>query len=137
MSSCIKLNTNYTNNMSISRFVPKCPSCQSMLRVARLSCPSCSLQLEGQFEIPPLLRLSADDLAFVERFVRASGSLKEVAKLEGKSYPTIRNRLNAVIEALDAGANDPDVMRGKILDAIAAGDLSPEEGARQLEEIRR
>ena len=104
------------------------------MEVTRLSCPGCALQLEGQFEIPPLLRLPADDLRFIERFVRASGSLKEVAKLEGKSYPTIRNRLNAVIASLDVGES-PDAQRARILDGIAAGDISPGEGARQLKEI--
>jgi hypothetical protein len=123
--------------MSRPKFVPQCPSCQAVLEVTRLSCSSCHLQVEGHFAIPPLLRLPPDDLRFVERFVRASGSLKEVAKLEGKSYPTIRNRLDAVIAKLDHAPDPPDARRARILDGIAAGTITPEEGALQLKEIAR
>lgn len=44
--------------------------------------------------------LSADDLAFVKRFVLASGSLKEMAKVYGVSYPTVRLRLDRLIEKI-------------------------------------
>ena len=42
--------------------------------------------------------LSEEDLAFVKRFVLASGSLKEIAKVYGISYPTVRLRLDRLIE---------------------------------------
>jgi hypothetical protein len=41
--------------------------------------------------------LSDDDLAFVKRFVLASGSLKELAQAYGISYPTVRLRLDRLI----------------------------------------
>ena len=43
-------------------------------------------------------QLSDEDLAFVKRFVLASGSLKELARSYGVSYPTIRLRLDRLIE---------------------------------------
>jgi hypothetical protein len=93
------------------------------------------VQLEGQFTIPPLLRLAPEDLAFVESFVRASGSLKEVAKQQGKSYPTIRNRLDGIIASLDAETTDRAKERTRILDAIAAGEIDAAEGVRLLREL--
>jgi len=42
--------------------------------------------------------LSEEDLAFVKRFVLASGSLKEMAKAYGITYPTVRLRLDRLIE---------------------------------------
>ncbi|MEM7755793.1 MAG: DUF2089 family protein [Planctomycetota bacterium] len=42
--------------------------------------------------------LSDEDLAFVKRFVLASGSLKAIAEVYGVSYPTVRTRLNTLIE---------------------------------------
>lgn len=42
--------------------------------------------------------LGDEDLAFVKRLVLASGSLKEVAKSYGISYPTVRLRLDRLIE---------------------------------------
>src|SRR5688572_25298438 len=41
--------------------------------------------------------LSDEDLAFVKRFVLASGSLKELAAAYGISYPTVRLRLDRLI----------------------------------------
>jgi hypothetical protein len=44
--------------------------------------------------------LGEEDLAFVKRFILASGSLKEVAAEYGISYPTIRLRLDRLIEKI-------------------------------------
>ena len=44
--------------------------------------------------------LSDEDLAFIKRFVLASGSLKEMAAIYGVSYPTIRLRLDRLIEKI-------------------------------------
>ncbi len=45
-----------------------------------------------------LTRLSDEDASFIKRFVLASGSLKELAKAYGISYPTVRLRLDRLIE---------------------------------------
>jgi hypothetical protein len=78
----------------------RCPSCSEGLKVKRLICESCATEIEGDFELPDLARLSADDQQFVAAFVKTSGSLKDMAKLLKLSYPTIRNRLNDIIERL-------------------------------------
>lgn len=54
--------------------------------------------------------LEDEDLAFVKRFLLASGSLKEVAENYGVSYPTVRLRLDRVIQKV------------RILDDATAGD---------------
>jgi hypothetical protein len=95
------------------------------------------MHLDGQFELPPLLGLSAAELEFVVRFVRASGSLKEMAKLEGLSYPTIRSRLNDLIARLDALHTGTGLGEHEILDAVAAGKLTAAQGAAKLKEIKR
>lgn len=41
--------------------------------------------------------LEPEDLAFLKRFVLASGSLKETAETYGISYPTVRLRLDRLI----------------------------------------
>ena len=113
-----------------------CPSCSSALEVQCLVCPSCDSRLEGRFEIPALLSLPPDDLTFVVQFVRSSGSLKEMAKLRGQSYPTIRNRLNDIISRLQPISPTADLRRHEILDAIAKGELTVAEATRQLEAIK-
>jgi hypothetical protein len=52
--------------------------------------------IEGHFEVPPLARLAAEDQTFVIAFVRCHGSIKQMEKFFGVSYPTIKNRLNRI-----------------------------------------
>jgi hypothetical protein len=119
----------------MAQLTTRCPSCSEQLKAVRLVCPGCSVALEGDFELPALLQLTADDLDFVLNFVRVSGSLKEMAALRGQSYPTIRNRLNEIIAKLDARAESTDKRRHRILDAIAKGKLSVKQAAQKLKEL--
>lgn len=107
-----------------------------MLEIEKLKCPSCATHLDGRFELPPLLRLSAEDLEFIIGFVRASGSLKEVARLRRQSYPTIRNRLDEVIAHLEAALDAKRDTQRAILDAIAEGSMSVAEATRRLKEAK-
>lgn len=75
-----------------------CPSCNNQLKVKSLICEQCGTEIHGQYELPPLARLRGDDQTFILEFMKASGSLKEMAKLLGLSYPTVRNRLDEIIE---------------------------------------
>jgi len=54
--------------------------------------------VNGHFDLPALARLSSDDQQFIIEFVKKSGSLKEMSKSLGFSYPTVRNMLNDLIE---------------------------------------
>ncbi len=119
----------------MARLVSNCPACSSELKVTRLSCASCQMQLDGQFEVPPLLQLPPDELEFVVEFVKHSGSLKEMAALRGLSYPTIRNQLDAIIARLKVRHDGGDRKRHEILDAIAKGQLSAKQGAKRLKEL--
>lgn len=120
---------------SSSPIVSSCPGCQAHLNVTRLSCTQCSIQLEGAFAIPLLSRLSAADQAFVLSFVRSSGSLKAMSAQLGQSYPTIRARLNTIIAQLEDEGPDVEALRHEVLDAIASGEVTPEEGAKRLREL--
>jgi hypothetical protein len=102
---------------------------------ARLTCRSCDTALEGKFEIPILLQLSSDDLAFVTAFVRSSGSLKAMAQLLGISYPTVRNRLDEILQKLDALERGIDKRRHAILDALENGKLTAEAAAEELKKV--
>jgi len=77
-----------------------CPGCQSQLKVKSLSCNQCGTEVIGRYDLPPLACLPQDDQAFVLNFVKCSGSLKEMAKQLGLSYPTVRNMLDDIIERL-------------------------------------
>lgn len=79
-----------------------CPSCDDRLVVKRLRCETCETEVEGLYPLPPLSSFSQEDQAFVLQFIKASGSLKEMAKLMKVSYPTVRNKLNEIIEKIEA-----------------------------------
>jgi hypothetical protein len=82
-----------------------CPACNSQLKVKSLICEKCDTEIQGQYELSPLASLSPDDQEFILGFMKASGSLKDLAKLHGLSYPTIRNRLDEIIERVKQAEN--------------------------------
>jgi hypothetical protein len=115
--------------------VVRCPSCEGELLATRLACRSCETALDGQFEIPALLQLSPEDLAFVTAFVRSSGSLKAMAQLLGVSYPTVRHRLDEILGRLDDLERGTDRRRHEILDALETGKLTAKAAAEQLKKV--
>lgn len=83
-----------------------CPSCENSLIVSQLSCPSCETIISGKYSLPILLQLKTEELNFILEFVLSGGSLKDIAKKLGKSYPTVRNKLDDIIEKLNNLKND-------------------------------
>ena len=78
-----------------------CPSCEKPLVVSQLSCPVCETAISGNYSLPVLLKLSAEDQDFLFEFILTSGSLKKMAAKMEKSYPTVRNKLDDIIEKID------------------------------------
>lgn len=78
----------------------QCPACDSPLRVGRLFCGQCNTEVCGSFELPVLAKLTEKEQQFVVDFIKSSGSLKDMAKNLGVSYPTVRNVLDDLIEKL-------------------------------------
>jgi hypothetical protein len=112
-------------------FQAKCPSCSQPLKLARLSCPGCSVRFEGEFELSPLARLSPEDQSFVIVFIRHHGTIKKMESIFNISYPTVKNRLNAIAAALDRDfeAPSPNLY---VLEQIARGEISVEEALNKL-----
>jgi hypothetical protein len=78
----------------------RCPSCAQHLYVTALTCPSCSTQVTGNYALPLLARLTLEEQQFILDFFLQSGSLKEMAKRMNKSYPTVRNKVDDLIEKI-------------------------------------
>lgn len=115
--------------MDISKAI--CPDCKEPLGVTRLECPTCKLTLEGDFEVSPVGKLSSEDQAFVIAFVRHHGSLKKMEGLFGISYPTVKNRLNAIAAALDKNFENPSPNL-YVLEQLSRGQLTVEEALEKL-----
>ncbi|HEX4141770.1 MAG TPA: DUF2089 family protein [Candidatus Methylacidiphilales bacterium] len=77
-----------------------CPSCAGKLAVKRLHCEKCATEVEGLYPLPALASLAREDQEFILAFIKSSGSLKEMAALLKVSYPTVRNRLDDIIDQL-------------------------------------
>ncbi|ANH79784.1 hypothetical protein A8C56_01285 [Niabella ginsenosidivorans] len=77
-----------------------CPSCKSPLKVSQLKCEACSTQVSGLYELPLYLKLSQEEQGFIMEFFLASGSIKEMARQAGTSYPTMRNKMDDMIEKI-------------------------------------
>ena len=119
----------------MAKLVSRCPSCDLDLNVTQLSCSGCGTNLDGTFEIPALLRLPSEDLAFVTAFVRSSGSLKAMAARDGTSYPTVRNRLDEIIAKIDHLEKHVQQRRHDILDALENGRLTATAAEKELRKV--
>jgi hypothetical protein len=124
--------------------IGRCPICQGDLAVTRLLCQSCGTAVEGEFHLGPLQRLNQEQVRFVESFIRARGSLKDVGIELNMSYPTVNSRLNDILLALGYGdrvkVSEPQEgslsaeRRREILTQVQEGNLSAAEAARMLRE---
>jgi hypothetical protein len=79
----------------------KCPSCENHLQVKQLYCENCQTEVTGLYSLPVISQLPAEDQKFILDFVKASGSLKNMAQNMKLSYPTVRNRLDEIIGKID------------------------------------
>jgi hypothetical protein len=66
------------------------------IEIERVRLRTSQVAIEGRFELPPLAQIAAEDQIFVAAFVRCHGSIKQMEKYFGVSYPTIKNRLNRI-----------------------------------------
>jgi len=112
-----------------------CPYCGSAMSVTRMSCHKCGVAVEAAFPSPRLGNLPIEHQRFIEMFVLASGSLKEIAAQTGVSYPTVRSRLDKVIEALRNEIAKTHQVKGTILDAAGEGKMTAEQAARLIKGI--
>jgi hypothetical protein len=90
------------------------------------------IAIEGRFALPPLAKLTAADQLFVTAFVRSHGSIKEMEALFGISYPTVKNRLNAISAQLPFVDVDPPSPGKDVLDQLDKGEISVEEALTKL-----
>lgn len=113
-----------------------CPVCGEILNVRRLHCPHCDTTIEGHFNMGRLSRLDAEQLHFVETFLRCEGTIKRVEKELGISYPTVRARLEEVIQTMgfevisdyaEQSTRLSDAERRQVLTRLDSGEITSEE----------
>ena len=111
----------------------------SPFTIERVRLPS-GIAIEGPFDLPVLAQLPLEDQLFVVAFVRSHGSIKEMERLFGVSYPTIKARLNRLAERLGPAvevevssvppAASPDSRA--VLDRLERGEISVQQALKEL-----
>ena len=104
--------------------------------IERVKLADSGIAIEGEFELPPLLELSAEDQVFLAAFVRSHGSIKKMEQFFGVSYPTIKNRLNKIAERLEFVEIDSEPVQDSVIDRLERGEISVEEALQNLKEER-
>lgn len=113
--------------------VSRCPICEDKMDVTKLHCNTCGTSLEGRFTPCKFCQLSSEQREFIEVFLASRGNIKEVERFLGISYPTVRSRLDTVIEALGYRVErEEDNERKDILTALNNGEITAEEAIKLL-----
>lgn len=118
----------------------QCPVCGGELHVTRLECGHCDTGLDGHFALNRYARLSAEQHAFLEVFLKNRGVIKDVEAELGISYPTVRGRLDDVIKRLGLAPAQEDSLRPsqvreerrQILEDLRAKTISADDAATKL-----
>jgi len=105
------------------------------MAVSQMSCSHCQISVSGAFPMSRLADLPVEHQRFIEMFVLAGGNLKEIAAQVGVSYPTIRSRLDKVIDALRSSIAKTQTVEGNVLDAVESGQTGAAEAARIIKRI--
>ena len=101
--------------------INRCPLCEGQLVPVRLQCHDCEVSIEE----------------FVAALLLARGNIKEVERELGISYPTVRKKLDQVVEALGHAPAAARQEREEILDAIESGDMTPQQGIAAMQKLNR
>ncbi len=112
----------------------KCPVCNEDMIITELSCEKCRTVIKGRFEPCKFCRLTKQQKYFAEVFIKNRGNIKEIEKELAVSYPTVRNKLDEVIEALGyrVDVKENSVSRKEVLDKLSKGEISKEEALKLL-----
>ncbi len=112
-------------------FNPNCAHCKAVLTLEKARCGGCGQVLEGQWELPALARLELEEQVFVVAFLRNHGSIRRMEEVFSVSYPTIKNRLNRIVERLDAQFKAPTPNQ-LVLERLARGEITVDQALSQL-----
>ncbi|HGY08647.1 MAG TPA: DUF2089 domain-containing protein [Oceanithermus profundus] len=118
----------------------ECPVCHERLDVTGLACPNCQTRIEGRFSVNEFATLPPEQLEILRLFVKTRGNLKEMERILGVSYPTVRARFETLLRVLGyEAAPDADVPgeRARVLEQLEKGEISADEAAELLRALKK
>jgi hypothetical protein len=95
-----------------------------------------NIAVDGAFELPQLARLGLEDQVFITAFVRSHGSIKEMERVFGLSYPTIKARLTRIADSLEFVETNPTPSKSEVLERLRRGDITAEDAIRVMEGLK-
>ncbi len=120
----------------------QCPVCGQTMEVTKLRCSHCGTELNGEFSPCRFCKLEEKHLQFVETFLRCRGSIKEVERALGVSYPTVKNMLDAALNALGLDEK-PELRtlrekeeRAEILQRLSTGEIDVDTAIEALNQLK-
>jgi len=121
----------------VYKVLTKCPVCRGRLKIKRLQCENCNTVIENDFEFSRFDKLKEEQVKFVETFLQCRGSIKDVEKVLGISYPTVRAKLDEVNETLGlVSKKDTDKEKANILEKLESGEITSEEAIELLKKCK-
>lgn len=114
-----------------------CPVCGDIMEITSVKCCQCGSELSGQFKPCKFCTLEEKHMQFIETFLRCRGSIKEVERSLGVSYPTVRNMMDAALNALGlneapAPKSPQDQERAEILEKLSKKEMDVESAIQAL-----
>ena len=106
--------------------IHNCPLCESKLNIKKLECSGCGVAFEGNFHSSPIMALQLDEQSFLELFIITGGNLREMAKMLGVTYPTLRVHLDHIIGDLKEKMKEGMEERKAVLGKKYGSKLNPE-----------
>lgn len=100
--------------------------------VNRVTMGQTGISIEGEFNLPPLAKLSYEDQVFVGMFIKVHGSIKEMEQAFGISYPTVKARLNKIGQNLGFVQMKEVVDKEDVLAKLERGEISANEAVERL-----
>jgi hypothetical protein len=116
----------------------RCPITGGPLEVTRLESSHSGIVIEGRFQPNEFALLSQEHAELLRLFVKVRGNLKELERILGVSYPTVRLRFEGLLKALgyEVQENEERTERTVILESLEKGDISAEEATRRLQAMK-
>ncbi len=107
----------------------KCPSCGGKVVVTELCCTDCKTTVKGGFELPSFAALAPEEENFLRVFLAARGNIKEVERQLGISYPTVKNKLDSLLNKLGLGSLQAEAKKRRleIVERLERGEITAQE----------
>ncbi|MCI9404955.1 MAG: DUF2089 domain-containing protein [Clostridia bacterium] len=108
----------------------KCPICGKAMYAAEVKCDGCGTVINNKFGFSVFEKLDEKQTAFVLAFVECEGSIKDMEKRLGISYPTVKTRLAEIKKIL--GLAEGKSYKMNVLDDLGKGEIDVEAAIRLI-----